>query len=208
MVYFNEAHLHEATLNLHTYELIFSHLSIASVDGKQHLSEVVFSALVRFSLYTSMHHRLKQSPESSTGMSSVIMWCCVTQETGVGDQQAVGASITTVFQHILHTLFRLFWGSPGFLLSWYGSLRLLAIPTRSSDTFLRMKNLTSALNNISLKCYLPLTDAIDRREKIHAYIWRLKVALCKHSSLKSTKFLQKKKVRYFSNRPHICFQLF
>jgi hypothetical protein len=46
----NEAHLHEATLNLHTYVLIFSRLSVASIDGKQHLSEVVFSALVGFSL--------------------------------------------------------------------------------------------------------------------------------------------------------------
>ena len=47
---FNEACLHEATLNLHMYANIFSCLSIASVDGKQHLSKVVFSALVGFSL--------------------------------------------------------------------------------------------------------------------------------------------------------------
>ena len=47
---FNEAHLHEATLNLHTHERVFSLLSIASVDGNQHLSEVVFSAFVGFSL--------------------------------------------------------------------------------------------------------------------------------------------------------------
>ena len=39
----------------------FSRLPIASVDRKQHLSEVVFSALV-FSLYTSTHHRVKLSP--------------------------------------------------------------------------------------------------------------------------------------------------
>ena len=36
--------LHEATLNLHTHAWIFYRLSIASVDGKQHFSEVVFSA--------------------------------------------------------------------------------------------------------------------------------------------------------------------
>ena len=30
---------------------------------------------------------------------------------------------------------------------------------------------TSALNTISLKCLLPLSDTIDRREKIHACIW-------------------------------------
>ena len=46
----NEARLHEATLNLHTHACIFSRMSIASVDGKQYLSEVVFSAFVEFSL--------------------------------------------------------------------------------------------------------------------------------------------------------------
>ena len=30
--------------------VLFSHLSIVSVDGQQHLSEVVFSALVGFSM--------------------------------------------------------------------------------------------------------------------------------------------------------------
>ena len=45
---FNEARLHEA--NLHTHARICNHLSIASIDGKQRLSEVVFSALVRFSM--------------------------------------------------------------------------------------------------------------------------------------------------------------
>ena len=43
---FYEARLHEATFNLHTHAWIFSSLSIASVDGKQDLSEVVFSDLV------------------------------------------------------------------------------------------------------------------------------------------------------------------
>ena len=50
LVDFNEAHLHEVTLILHTHAWIFSHLLIVSVDGKEHLSEVVFSALVGFSL--------------------------------------------------------------------------------------------------------------------------------------------------------------
>ena len=40
---FDETHFHEATLSLHMHAWIFSHLSIASVDGKQHLIEVVFS---------------------------------------------------------------------------------------------------------------------------------------------------------------------
>ena len=45
---FSEACLLEATLNIHTHALIFSLLSVASVDDKQHLSEVVLSALVGF----------------------------------------------------------------------------------------------------------------------------------------------------------------
>ena len=39
----NESRMEEATLKLHTHGLIFSRLSIASVDDKQHLSEIVFS---------------------------------------------------------------------------------------------------------------------------------------------------------------------
>ena len=50
LVDFNEARLYEATLNLHTHALIVP-LSIVSVDGKQYLNEVAFSALVGFSLY-------------------------------------------------------------------------------------------------------------------------------------------------------------
>ena len=50
LVDINEARLLEASLNLHTHAWIFPRLSISSVDGKQHLSEVVFSALVGFSL--------------------------------------------------------------------------------------------------------------------------------------------------------------
>ena len=71
--------LHEAT---HVW--IFSHLSIAPVDGKQHLSEVVFSALVGFSLYTtSIHHRAEQSPKSTTRMFSITYVMLYGAETGV-----------------------------------------------------------------------------------------------------------------------------
>ena len=106
------------------------------VDGNQHLSEVVFSALVRFSLYTTnTHYRVKESPKSTTGMSSVAyVMLCGTRDRSCG-QQAIGASITTMLQHIPRTWFRLFfskkpdsWGSPGSLLSWYGSLWLMAVP--------------------------------------------------------------------------------
>ena len=47
---YNLARLHEPTLNLSAHVWIFSRLSIASVAGKQHLSEVVCSARVDFSL--------------------------------------------------------------------------------------------------------------------------------------------------------------
>ena len=48
---FNETRLHDATLHLHMHAWFFPSLSIASIDGKQYLNEVVFSALVGFSLY-------------------------------------------------------------------------------------------------------------------------------------------------------------
>jgi hypothetical protein len=47
---YNLARLHEPILNLSAHALIFSRLSMASVAGKQHLSEVVCSARVDFSL--------------------------------------------------------------------------------------------------------------------------------------------------------------
>jgi hypothetical protein len=47
---FNEARLHEATLNPQTHACFSSRLPIVSVDVKQQLSEVVFSVLVGFSL--------------------------------------------------------------------------------------------------------------------------------------------------------------
>ena len=50
LVDLNEARLHEAILNPHINACIFSRLLIASVDDKQHLSKVVFSAVVAFSL--------------------------------------------------------------------------------------------------------------------------------------------------------------
>jgi hypothetical protein len=98
----NEARLREGTLNLNTHAWIFPRLSIALVDGNQHLSEVVFSVLVTFSLYTtSTHHSVKRSPKSTIGMSSVAyVTLCGARDRSCG-QQAIGASITTMLQHIL-----------------------------------------------------------------------------------------------------------
>ena len=47
---YNLARLDEPTLNLSAHARIFFRLSIALVAGKQHLSEVVCSARVDFSL--------------------------------------------------------------------------------------------------------------------------------------------------------------
>jgi hypothetical protein len=48
--------LPRATLNHYMNALVFSSLSTVSVDGKQHLSEVVFGALVDF-YYKDIHSR-------------------------------------------------------------------------------------------------------------------------------------------------------
>ena len=79
----------------------FFRLSIASVDGKYHLSEVVFSALVGLSLYTtSSHHRNKQSAKSTTEMSSVAyVMLCGARVRSCG-QQTIGASIMIMLQDI------------------------------------------------------------------------------------------------------------
>ena len=49
LVDFNEGCLHEATLNLHTNAWILSPLLMPSVDGNQHLSEVMFGSYFGFS---------------------------------------------------------------------------------------------------------------------------------------------------------------
>ena len=84
-------------------------LSIASVDCKQHLSEVVFKTLLGFSLYTTCtYQRIKQSPKSTTEMYSVAyVMLCGARDRSCG-QQAIGASIRTMLQHIPSTWFRHF----------------------------------------------------------------------------------------------------
>ena len=79
------------------------------VDDKQYLSEVEFSPLLGFSLYTtSTHHRVKQSPKSTTEMFSVAyVMLCSARNRSCG-QQAIGASITTNnapahFSHLIQT---------------------------------------------------------------------------------------------------------
>ena len=127
------------------WTFIFMHefspyLSIALVDGKQLLSEVVFNTLIRFILYTmSTNHRVKESPKSTTVMSAVTYVMLYSTRDRSCGQQAIGTSITTMLQHITRTWFRLFCQKPGSLLSWYGTLQHLAVPAQRSDTFLTMK---------------------------------------------------------------------
>ena len=167
LVDFNEACMHEVTLNLYMHAWIFSCLSIASVLAKQHLSEVVFSALVGFSMYTtSTHHRVKQLPKSTTGMSSVAyVMLCGARDRSCG-QQAIGASIMTMLQHIPCTSFRLFWWKSRLL--WFARLLTLVIRFPAASWYSPNSrghwkgNPTIALNTTSLKCCLPSTDAIHQ----------------------------------------------
>ena len=80
------------------------------------------------------HHRVKQSAKSTTGMSSIAyVMLCGARDRSCG-QQIIGASITTMLQHIPRTWFRFFGEKPdscdfpGSLLAWYGSLWLLVVP--------------------------------------------------------------------------------
>ena len=131
------ARLHEPTLNFHKDAWISSHLSIAPVDGKHHLSEVMFSALVKFSLYTpSMHPMVKQSPKSTTGMSSIAyMMLCSARDQSCS-QQAIGASITTISSTFLALDSDFFREKPVSLFCWCGSLWRLPVPAHWLDTFL------------------------------------------------------------------------
>jgi hypothetical protein len=51
---------------------------------------------------------------------------------------------------------------------------------------------TRARHTTSLNCCLPATDAIDRREKIHACALRFKVGSCKRARLYSIRCTHKK----------------
>jgi hypothetical protein len=65
------------------------------------------------------------------------------------------------------------------------------------------ENLMRALNTISLKCCLPSTDTIGRQEKIHICLWKFKVTLCKHASLKSTRFWKKMSDTFLTDLVHL-----
>ena len=117
----------------------FFHLLISSVDGKQHLSEVVFNALVEFSLQGKLRKDLVSASFSYTQK-------LITSDYGVHE---VGVTICEV-QNVSGVRY-----NP---------------ETKSLCHFPYNENPTIALNTTSLKCCLPSTDAVDRREKMHAYL--------------------------------------
>ena len=129
LVNFNGGRLHEATLNLHTHTWFFP--SIESVNGKQHLSEVVFSALIGFSLYiTSTQDRVNNHQRVLQGCSPSPT--CGARDRSCG-QQAIDASITTMLEHILRTWFRLFFFCKKTRLLWFARLvtQLIWLPATS-----------------------------------------------------------------------------
>ena len=83
-----------------------------------------------------------------------------------------------------------------------GSLRSPACPVGHGCT-----GMTRNPSFSSLKCCLQSNYAINKREIIHACVRRFKVTSCKLASLKSTRFSQKKKDRFFSNRA-VCAKCF
>jgi hypothetical protein len=150
-------------------------LSNTPVDGKQYLSEVVFSALIRFLLYTtSTDHKVKQSPKSTTGIFSItyVMLCGARDQTC--GQQVIASPSRQYFSTFLAF-------DSDFFLAKNQTMRLIRFPALQVFLFFfspcpkvryfsNNENPTRALNTTSLKCCLPSTDAIDRREKIHACI--------------------------------------
>ena len=152
-----------------------SSLSVVSVDGKQHLSEEVFSAFVRFSFWGK-------------------------------------------WQNIPRTWLRLLLLSlQKTRLLWFSIL--LTLPATSGcssnsrghwkESDFRQERTLWKSDESTKHCFTQMLLAINSRywqaRKIHACVWRFKVAPCKRASLKSTTISQKK-VGYFSNRPRTCWK--
>ena len=147
-------------------------LSIASDDGKQHLIRVVWLVLSSdfhctpwlCTTASKNHQRVLQ------GCPREAMWCSAAQETGVVVNRQLAPpsrKCSSTFLALDSDFFRQKPDScisSDYILSWYESLRLLAVPVQRSDTSYN-ENLTRALNAISPKCCLPSTDTIKRRGK-------------------------------------------
>ena len=147
--------VHEATLNLHMHLWIFSHMLIASVDGKQHLSEVVFSALVGFSLMTGIWFLGRiRTPRTHHHW----LWCSRSRGNCLWSPACPVRLQHEVAFALLHSFCH----------------------------FRCNENLTRVLNTTSLKCCLPSRDTIDRRDKIHACVWRCFIEIHQVSAKKKS----------------------
>ena len=157
---------------------IFSCLSIASVDDKQHLNEVVL-------VLSSNFHCISQvcttgSPKNTTGMSLITyVMLCSAGDRSCG-QQAIDASYTTMLQHIPCTWFILFWQKARLLwlirlltlLIWVPATSDCSLNSRGrkSDTFLTMKFRPEhyTLPPSSVACH-QLTLLTGRKKFMNAY---------------------------------------
>ena len=108
-------------------------------------------------------------------------------------QKTIGVSIRTMLQYIPRTWFRFFKEKPDFRVFRFSALLvcLFLLSHPKAGYFSNNANPTWALKIASFKCCLPLNDAFDRLNKIHACVWRLKLASCKRVSLKSTRCIMK-----------------
>jgi hypothetical protein len=149
----------------------------------------MFSALVGFSLnITSTYDRVKQSSMSTKGMYSVAyVMPCGARDQSCGEH-VIGASTTTMLQYIprpwltFRRKTRLLW------FAWLLYLLIWLPATSSKDTFLRDRNLTRALNTTSL---VAINWRYWQAVKNYACVWGFKVASCKRTSLKPTRFSPK-----------------
>ena len=75
-------------------------------------------------------------------------------------------------------------------------------PRSGTRHFPYNENSTRVLNTTLLKCCLSLTDAINRRGKIHACVWRFKVSLWKRASLNPPGFRKKSLILSWNSNIH------
>ena len=77
--------------------------------------------------------------------------------------------------------------------------------TKSFRHFPYNENPTTVLNNTSLECYLPSTDAIERREKNSSMPMKAEGRLmqARFIEIHQEFYNNKNKIGYFSNRPRI-----
>ena len=166
LVYFSKERMHEATFNLHNHAWILFRLSIASVDGKLHLSEVFrwepFNGLLSLGNSQKSQGAISREPgePQESGFSPKILnqvrgmcWSILVMEAPI-------ACWTQLRSLAPHSIMYATEDIPIVLFSQKNKVGYI------SNT----ENPTRALNTPLLKCCLPSTNAIDKQEKIHAHV--------------------------------------